>query len=60
MRLAKQYLVMHDGWPDGNIVDQYTVRRELIRARFHGWYITTIEVSEEIRQDLIEVMDELD
>jgi hypothetical protein len=54
------YLVMHDGIPDGQIFDAHLMRRELIRARFHGWYCTIIEVSDDFKNELNDVLAELE
>ncbi len=54
------YLVMHDGIPDGQVFNQHDMRRELIRAKFYGWYCTIIEVDAEFKNELIEVLNEVD
>ncbi len=54
------YLVMHDGIPDGQVFNQHEMRRELIRAKFHGWYCTIIEVDESFKNELNELILDLE
>ena len=54
------YLVMHDGIPDGQVLDQHLMRREMIRARFHGWFFTSIPVTDDFKKELNDLITELE
>ena len=60
MAKIKSYLVISEQCPEGEILNAHLMYREVIKAKFKNEFITTIEVSNELKKDLNELLNELE
>jgi hypothetical protein len=52
------FLVLTERDPDGQIMIGHDMRREVIRARFRNEFITTVEISDAFKGEMLTILDE--